>query len=249
MTGHDHLASVNRQQRMAAEHGIGGAEDGGPLLIIAGAGSGKTSTLAHRCVHLLLNRADPHRILLLTFSRRAGAEMTSRVERIAAGALGAKGRAAPGAIAWSGTFHAIGARLLRAHAAEIGLSPSFTILDREDAADLLDLARHDIGLSVRKTRFPLKRTCLAIYSHAVNAEAPLEAVLARAFPWCGAWESELRALFQRYVEAKQQQRVLDYDDLLLYWAQMMAVPELAAHVAQRFAHLLGDEYPGTNRPP
>src|SRR5207249_190604 len=82
------------------------------------------------------------------------AEMTSRVERIAAGALSAKGRAAPGAIAWSGTFHAIGARLLRAHAAEIGLSPSFTILDREDAADLLDLARHDLGLSMRKTRFP-----------------------------------------------------------------------------------------------
>src|SRR5882724_7622502 len=114
MTGHDHLATLNPQQRVAAEHGIGDADSStcGPLLIIAGAGSGKTNTLAHRVAHLLLNRADPHRILLLTFSRRAAAEMTSRVERIAAGALSAKGRAAPGALAWSGTFHAIGARLL-----------------------------------------------------------------------------------------------------------------------------------------
>ena len=249
MPGHDHLATLNPQQRSAAEHGVGEPDGaaGGPLLIIAGAGSGKTNTLAHRVAHLLLNRADPNRILLLTFSRRAAAEMTSRVERIAAGALSAKGRAAPGAIAWSGTFHAIGARLLRAHAAEIGLSPSFTILDREDAADLLDLARHDLGLSMRKTRFPLKRTCLAIYSHAVNAEAPLDAVLARGFPWCGEWEAELRALFASYVDHKQRQQVLDYDDLLLYWARMMAVPALAAAVAERFDHVLVDEYQDTNR--
>jgi DNA helicase II / ATP-dependent DNA helicase PcrA len=249
MTAQNHLAGLNPQQRMAVEHGIGDSEGtaGGPLLIIAGAGSGKTNTLAHRVAHLLLNGADPHRILLLTFSRRAAAEMTSRVERIAAGALGTWGRAAPGAIAWSGTFHAIGARLLRAHAVEIGISPSFTILDREDAADLLDLARHDLGLSMRKTRFPLKRTCLAIYSHAVNAEAPLDAVLARAFPWCGEWEAELKALFAAYVDAKQRQQVLDYDDLLLYWARMMAVPALAAAVAERFDHVLVDEYQDTNR--
>ena len=249
MPQHDHLATLNPQQRMAAEHGIGEAAGaaGGPLLIIAGAGSGKTNTLAHRVAHLLLNRADPHRILLLTFSRRAAAEMTGRVERIATAALGSQGRAAPGAIAWSGTFHAVGARLVRAHAMEIGLSPSFTILDREDAADLLDLARHDLGLSMRKTRFPLKRTCLAIYSHAVNAEAPLDAVLARVFPWCGEWEAELRALFAAYVDAKQRQQVLDYDDLLLYWARMMAVPALAEAVAERFDHVLVDEYQDTNR--
>src|SRR5690349_17231251 len=140
MTAQNHLASLNPQQRMAVEHGISDSEGtaGGPLLIIAGAGSGKTNTLAHRVAHLLLNGADPHRILLLTFSRRAAAEMTSRVERIAAGALGTRGRAAFGAVAWSGTFHAIGARLLRAHAVDVGISPSFTILDREDAADLLD---------------------------------------------------------------------------------------------------------------
>src|SRR5690242_21724974 len=113
-----YLQKLNPDQRAAVEHGVSAA-DPRPLLIIAGAGSGKTNTLAHRVAHLLLNGADPHRILLLTFSRRAAAEMTSRVERIAAGALGTRGRAAPGAIAWSGTFHAIGARLLRAHAVEI----------------------------------------------------------------------------------------------------------------------------------
>ncbi|HLH87860.1 MAG TPA: ATP-dependent helicase [Xanthobacteraceae bacterium] len=238
----DWLAALNPEQRRAVEHD--GAQ---PLLIIAGAGSGKTNTLAHRVAHLIVRGVDPRRILLLTFSRRAAAEMTRRVERITAQALRERGTLAPGGLAWSGTFHAIGARLLREYAPAIGLDRAFTIHDREDSADLLNLIRHDLGLSKTDRRFPAKGTCLSIYSRAVNAECPLEDVLGSAFPWCGGWEDELRALFAAYVEAKQRQHVLDYDDLLLYWSHMMAEPEIAAEIAERFDHVLVDEYQDTNR--
>jgi len=237
-----YLAGLNPEQRRAVTH------DGEtPLLVIAGAGSGKTSTLAYRVAHLIVTGTDPGRILLLTFSRRAAVEMGRRVARIAASVIGANGGAASAGLAWSGTFHAVGARLLRIYAPAIGLDPAFTIHDREDSADLISLVRHELGLSRSERRFPTKRTCLAIYSRAVNAETPLEAVLARAFPWCADWEQELRQLFARYVETKQRQGVLDYDDLLLYWAQMMAEPVLAADVAARFDQVLVDEYQDTNR--
>lgn len=243
-----HLDRLNPEQRRAVEHGVGAEAACGPLLVIAGAGSGKTNTLAHRVAHLILNGADPHRILMLTFSRRAAAEMARRVERIAATAFApARASAAPPVLSWSGTFHGIGARLLREYAAAIGLEQSFTIHDREDSADLLNLVRHERGLSATKERFPAKGTCLAIYSRAVNAQMPLEQVLAKAYPWCAAWERELRELFAAYVEAKQRQSVLDYDDLLLYWAQMMAEPALAADVGSRFDHVLVDEYQDTNK--
>jgi DNA helicase-2/ATP-dependent DNA helicase PcrA len=238
----DPLAALNPEQRRAVEHD--GAQ---PLLIIAGAGSGKTNTLAHRVAHLIVRGADPRRILLLTFSRRAAAEMTRRVERIPAQALRERGAAAAGGLTWSGTFHAVGARLLREFASAIGLDRAFTIHDREDSADLLNLIRHDLGFSKTDRRFPAKGTCLSIYSRAVNAECPLEDVLGAAFPWCGGWEDELRALFAAYVEAKQRQHVLDYDDLLLYWAHMMAEPQIAEEIATRFDHVLVDEYQDTNR--
>ena len=147
---------------------------------------------------------------------------------------------------WSGTFHAIGARILRGHAASIGLDPAFTIHDREDSADLLNLVRHELGLSEKDKRFPLKATCLAIYSRATNAAEPLDVVLRDNFPWCAAWEADLRTLFEAYVDAKQRQHVLDYDDLLLYWAELMRVPELAAAVGAQFDHVLVDEYQDTN---
>jgi DNA helicase-2/ATP-dependent DNA helicase PcrA len=239
-----YLDKLNPDQRRAVEHGIGAAEDLRPLLIIAGAGSGKTSTLAHRVAHIVVNGGDPRRILLMTFSRRAAADMTRRAERIVAAAVGSSA-AVP--LAWSGTFHSIGARLLREYAGQIGLSPAFTIHDRGDAADLMNLVRHELGLSRTKSRFPMKATCLAIYSRAVNCEAPLEEVLANSFPWCCGWEAELRNLFAAYVEVKQRQNVLDYDDLLLYWAQMMAEAALAADVGARFDHVLVDEYQDTNR--
>jgi DNA helicase-2/ATP-dependent DNA helicase PcrA len=246
----DYLDKLNAEQRRAVEHGIGADTplgDAAPLLIIAGAGSGKTNTLAHRVAHLIVSGADPRRILLLTFSRRAAAEMQRRVERITAQVLGANGGVMAGALAWSGTFHAIGARLLREHARDIGLDPGFTIHDREDSADLMNLVRHELGLSKMHKRFPMKGTCLSIYSRAVNATAPLDETLGSFFPWCAEWEGELRTLFAAYVEAKQKQNVLDYDDLLLYWSQVMLEGALAAEIAARFDHVMVDEYQDTNR--
>jgi DNA helicase II / ATP-dependent DNA helicase PcrA len=239
------LDTLNPQQRRAVEHGGPALANCAPLLIIAGAGSGKTNTLAHRVVHLIERGADPRRIVLLTFSRRAAAEMTRRVDRLFANPTHGAPRA--DTIAWAGTFHAIGARLLREHAADIGLAREFTIHDREDSSDLINLVRHELGFSKARERFPAKSTCLAIYSRAVNSEAALDEVLGADFPWCAMWEKELRTLFAHYVEAKQAHNVLDYDDLLLYWAQMMQEAAVAEAVAARFDHILVDEYQDTNR--
>jgi DNA helicase-2/ATP-dependent DNA helicase PcrA len=238
-----YLEKLNPDQRAAVEHGVAG-DDARPLLIIAGAGSGKTDTLAHRVAHLVMGGADPHRILLLTFSRRAAAEMEARATRILNRASGTNASAG---LVWSGTFHAIGARFLREYAERIGLDRAFTIHDREDAADLMNLVRHELDFSRTAERFPQKGTCLAIYSRVVNAESPLETVLGQAFPWCANWAAELRKLFASYVEAKQRQNVLDYDDLLLYWAHMLAERAFAAEIGERFDHILVDEYQDTNR--
>ena len=137
--------------------------------------------------------------------------------------------------------------MLRDYAGRIGLDESFTIHDRGDSEDLLGLVRHDLGLSSTQNRFPQKGTCLSIYSRVVNSQQPFLQVLQQTFPWCAQWESELKKLFGAYVEAKQAQNVLDYDDLLLFWSEMMADPELAAEVGARFDHVLVDEYQDTNR--
>jgi DNA helicase-2/ATP-dependent DNA helicase PcrA len=241
-----YLDTLNPAQRRAVTYG-GGATPAPPLLIIAGAGSGKTNTLAHRVAHLLVSGADPRRILLMTFSRRAAGEMSKRVERIARKVLGDGASVMANALTWAGTFHGIGARLLRDQADQLGLDPAFTIHDREDAADQMNLVRHELGFSKTEARFPTKGTCLAIYSRCVNAEQPIENVLGRSYPWCVAWVAELKELFSAYVEAKQAQNVLDYDDLLLYWAQAMTVPAIAADIGGRFDHVMVDEYQDTNR--
>ncbi|MGB7078591.1 MAG: ATP-dependent helicase, partial [Xanthobacteraceae bacterium] len=240
------LLELNPQQRRAVEHGGATSVACGPLLIIAGAGSGKTNALAHRVAHLIEHGADPHRVMLLTFSRRAAAEMTRRVGRILADMT--RGAASPAhSICWAGTFHSIGARLVREFADDIGVGREFTIHDREDSADLMNLIRHELGFSKTKERFPAKGTCLAIYSRAVNSETALGDMLDSCFPWCAMWQDELRRLFATYVEAKQAQNVLDYDDLLLYWAHMMQEPSIAREVGARFDHVLVDEYQDTNR--
>jgi DNA helicase-2/ATP-dependent DNA helicase PcrA len=244
-----YLESLNREQRRAVEHGVRekNAAPGPPLLVIAGAGSGKTNTLAHRVAHLIVNGADPRRILLMTFSRRAAAEMTRRVERIARQVIGNSAGTMTDALTWAGTFHGIGARLLREYADRIGLDPAFTIHDREDSADLMNLVRHELGFSTTESRFPTKGTCLAVYSRCINAELEIEEVVGTTFPWCSAWETELKELFAAYVEAKQRQNVLDYDDLLLYWAHTISDPGLAKDIGGRFEHVLVDEYQDTNR--
>ena len=244
-----YLDKLNRERRRAVEHGVQDNEcvPAPALLVIAGAGSGKTNTLAHRVAHLIINGADPRRILLMTFSRRAATEMARRIERISRIVPGAHLGAMGDALTWAGTFHGIGARLLREYAEQIGISPAFTIHDREDAADLMNLVRHQLGFSKTESRFPTKSTCLQIYSRAVNAEQPLDVVLRGHFPWCASWQEQLRALFRAYVEAKQAQNVLDYDDLLLFWAQTMTDPLLAGDIGAKFDHVMVDEYQDTNR--
>jgi DNA helicase-2/ATP-dependent DNA helicase PcrA len=183
----------------------------------------------------------------MTFSRRAAAEMARRVARIAGKLGGSNSPLMSGPLEWAGTFHAIGACLLREYAERIGLDPAFTIHDREDSADLMNLVRHEQGFSKTERRFPTKGSCVAIYSRCVNAETSLDQVLNQFFPWCASWTSELKQLFAAYIEAKQAQNVLDYDDLLLYWAQMMSDAALAEDVGGRFDHVLVDEYQDTNR--
>ena len=244
----DPFAALNAQQREAVEHGLGEASAAaGPLLVIAGAGTGKTMTLASRVARLVLAGADPQRILLLTFSRRAAQEMERRCGRVLHAALGLRAtQQAPG-LPWAGTFHSIGARLLREYAGAIGLSEQFTIHDRGDAEDAMGQARQALGFAATAKRFPMKGTCLAIYSRVVNSRQGVDEVVSSFFPWCLGWESELKQLFRAYVHDKQQQQLLDYDDLLLYWQQMMAEPALAAHIGARFEHVLVDEYQDTNR--
>jgi DNA helicase-2/ATP-dependent DNA helicase PcrA len=221
-----------------------------PLLIIAGAGTGKTNTLAHRVAHLLLQGVAPEEILLLTFSRRASREMIRRAQRIVEKALMERsGSAAPssaGRLTWAGTFHSIAVRLLRRYAPQLSLDPQFSVMDRGDSADLMDIARQSLDLSHVEKRFPRKETCLAIYSHRINTQGSLQETLEDLFPWCAEWQTELTTLFRKYVELKQAQQVLDYDDLLLYWHILMQQPLLARDIGAQFAHVLVDEYQDTN---
>ena len=247
----DYLALLNPSQRQAAAFGEQRAKQGfsaGPLLVIAGAGTGKTMTLAHRVAHLIIQGVDPERILLLTFTRRAAQEMTRRVEAIVREALKREGKAPAAAnmLGWSGTFHSIANRLLRRYARNLGLDPGFSVLDRGDAADLMDVVRHELGFSKKSRRFPKKDTCLAIYSRCVNSGKALADSLAETYPWCTEWEAELRQLFRAYVAEKQENEALDYDDLLLYWHHLLADPEYAAELGAWFDHILVDEYQDTN---
>ena len=247
------FAGLNAAQREAATHGevAGNGVRAPPLLVIAGAGTGKTNTLAHRVAYFLLHGVAPERLLLLTFTRRAALEMTRRAQRVVAQALAA---AKPGAalpsmlrLPWSGTFHAIGNRLIRQHAQRLGLEPSFSVLDRGDAADLMDVVRHRLGFSKTEKRFPRKDTCLGIYSHRINSQQPLRHTLETAYPWCLDWEPQLTELYRAYVEEKLAQQALDYDDLLLYWHVMMGDPALAREIGAQFDQVLVDEYQDTNR--
>ncbi len=235
-------ARLNPQQQEAACH----PPAAGPLLVIAGAGSGKTLTLAARLAWLVSQGADPQRTLLLTFSRRAAGEMARRAGRLLHESLRLPAGTPPPVLPWCGTFHSVGARLLRDEAAAIGLVTGFTVLDRADAQDLLGLSRQALGLADSTHRFPLPPTCLAIHSRSVNTREPLSALLRDQYPWCGAHEADLQRLFAAYGEAKLAQQSLDYDDLLLAWWHLMKVPALAARIAGRWDHVLVDEVQDIN---
>jgi len=240
------LEGLNSAQREAVRHGME------PLLIVAGAGTGKTTTLTHRVAWLVHSGIDPKRILLLTFTRRAAAEMLGRVGSCLKQLETAKGPNAPrlaraqqNAI-WGGTFHAMAVHLLRQHGRLIGLEPEFSVVDRADAEDLLNVARQQLVKPAEGKRFPTKETCLSIYSRCVNAREPLQRVLTNMFPWCVEFEDELKRLFQAYVDRKEQLRMLDYDDLLLFWNALVADEAGAAAVRRQFDCVLVDEYQDTN---
>ncbi len=247
-----HLESLNLAQRKAVAYGATSPDGGfraGPLLVIAGAGTGKTNTLAHRVAHLVLNGVDPSRIMLLTFTRRAATEMRRRAIDILRKALddtlGGRSQALAQRLVWAGTFHSIANRLLRHYAPQLKLDPCYTVVDRADSADVLDQLRAELGFAGGEQRFPRKDTCLAIYSYRVNTGKSLADTL-QIFPWCRQWEEELKKLFRGYVERKQQLALLDYDDLLLYWQVLVSEPRLARHVGGHFDHILVDEYQDTN---
>src|SRR6185437_15544206 len=249
-----HLAKLNGPQRRAVTFGEPLPERGyksGPLLIVAGAGTGKTDTLAHRVAHLVIHGVDPARIMMLTFTRRAAIEMRRRAFELAKSALsetlGGVSQSILQRMSWAGTFHSLGNRLLRHYARHLKLDPQFSVLDRGDSADLMDSVRQELGLAQKEQRFPRKDTCLQIYSHRVNTQRPLKETLDGQFPWCAQWESDLTRLYRTYVERKQHNSLLDYDDLLLYWQIMMSDSRLAAHVGGHFDHVLVDEYQDTNR--
>ncbi len=240
--GPDHpvLAPLNRSQLAAVVH------DERPLLIAAGAGTGKTKTLVHRVAWQVAQGIAPARILLLTFTRRAASEMLRRAEALLQSGLGPKAASASQRI-WGGTFHAMATRLLRRYGQAIGLPPDFTIHDQSDSQDLMHLVRTELGLAKTDKRFPQKGTCLAIYSRCVNAREPLEEVLDRHFRWCRSWRMELARLFDAYVERKAKARVLDYDDLLTHWLALLEDPASGPRIRGLFDRILVDEYQDTNR--
>jgi len=247
--------ALNAQQKRAASYGTPLPDrkgvEAGPLLVIAGAGTGKTKTVAHRVAHLLLNGVDPVRIMLLTFTRRAAYEMKQRASDVVRtelnDTLGDRARQLAQRLTWSGTFHSIGNRLLRHYARQLKLDPAFSVIDRGDSSDLLDTLREELKFTTAYQRFPKKDTCLAIYSWRVNTQKSLKDTLEQQFPWFQNWHDELTRLFRAYVERKQKYSLLDYDDLLLYWNAMMGNPKLAAVVGGNFDHVLVDEYQDTNR--
>ena len=237
----DILAGLNEEQRAATEH------EGGPLLVVAGAGTGKTLTLAARVAWLVTGGLDPQRMLLLTFSRRAAGEMARRAGQLLHASLGLSPRTSPPALPWCGTFHSVGARLLREESARIGLPAGFTVLDRADAQDLMALVRQSLGLAAGESRFPMAPTCLAIHSRCVNTRQSLAKVLAEVYPWCATHEAALARLFEAFGEAKLQQLSLDYDDLLLAWWHLMQQPDIAKRMRGRWDHVLVDEVQDVNR--
>src|SRR5476649_1893316 len=202
----DFAAELNPAQLRAATHADG------PLLIIAGAGTGKTRTLVYRVAHLLEKGVRPERILLLTLTRRSAQEMLGRAERL----VGSASRAVNG-----GTFHATAHRLLRRFGQSAGLPADFTIMDQSDAEDLMQLWRAKLGFSEKKKRFPKKATLHQVYSRHVNTEIPVPAILSEDYPQYREFEEEFSRIFADYTARKGERNLVDYDDLLLFWAMLV----------------------------
>lgn len=231
--------NLNDAQREAVAYGDG------PLLVVAGAGTGKTTMLAHRVANLAARGADPSRILLLTFSRRAAAELVQRATHL----LETVSREQSARIAriWGGTFHAVGTRLLRIYGKHVGLPPNFAILDRADQEDLMNLVRAEVVTVSDSKRFPKKGTCVSMYSRCINSQKKLYEILAHYYPKFEEYLPELSRLFDAYMQRKVEDALLDYDDLLLYWSALMRHPEIGEKIRNRFGWVLVDEFQDTNR--
>ncbi len=227
------LRELNPEQRSAVRH------RGGPLLILAGAGTGKTTTLCARVAWLVAEGSAPERILLLTFTRRAAREMLGRARALVSMPAGTAG-------ILGGTFHSVAHRFVRIHAAALGLAPGFGVLDAGDAADLIDLIREEHGHAQRRDRFPKKSTLLDIYSRTVNAQRPLAKVVAETFPWCEEHTEAMAGLFKAYSARKRTLGVLDLDDLLLYWRALAVDEHVGPTIGEAFDHILIDEYQDVN---
>jgi DNA helicase-2/ATP-dependent DNA helicase PcrA len=228
----DFAAELNPEQAAAATHGDG------PLLIIAGAGTGKTRTLVYRVAHLIERGVRPDRILLLTFTRRAAQEMLNRSERL----VGATSKKVHG-----GTFHATAHRLLRRFGSAAGLAKDFTIMDQGDSADLMQLSRSQLGYAQKSKRFPKKETLQYVYSRHINTGFSVEDILRDGYPQFLDYLPDFGKIFVDYTYRKQARNLVDYDDLLLFWAMMVEQsPELATKIAGLYDHILVDEYQDTN---
>lgn len=211
----------------------------GSMLVVAGAGSGKTRTLAMRVAHLVGNGADPSRILLLTFTRRAAQEMLSR----AAAAIGCEDVSA----IWGGTFHAVCHRLLRHLAPAIGLHPGFSLIDQTDAVDLMSAARSAIvEVPNANKRFPGAATLLDIYGRVASSQESVSEVLSRYFPWCQGHREAIICIFKEYSESKARLRILDFDDLLLYVYAASGSTDHSHLLRGHFDHVLVDEFQDVN---
>jgi len=229
----DFSAELNPEQLAAAAHGDG------PLLVIAGAGTGKTRTLVYRVAHLIDRGVPAERILLLTFTRRAAQEMLSRAERLV-GTASSK--------VHGGTFHATGHRLLRQYGRAAGMPSEFSIMDQGDAVDLVGIARANLGVGKKEKRFPKKETLHWIYSRHVNTEVPIEDVIHEGYPQFLDYSQDMMRIFAEYISRKQERSLVDYDDLLLCWALMLEhSPDLATRIAGTYDHVLVDEFQDTNQ--
>ncbi|MEJ2703406.1 MAG: UvrD-helicase domain-containing protein [Sedimentisphaerales bacterium] len=211
---------------------------GGPMLVIAGAGSGKTRALTYRLAWLVKNGVDPSRIMLVTFTNRAAREMLSRVETL----VQQKTRDI-----WGGTFHHIANRILRQHGSKLGISPDFTILDREDSKDLIASCIHDAGVDIHKRRFPQKSVLASISSFVQNTLDPLEAVLTKRYPMFNQELQQIEQVLILYNSKKMQRQLLDFDDLLSIWLRLLIEhQDVRDLLARQFLHILVDEYQDTN---
>jgi DNA helicase-2/ATP-dependent DNA helicase PcrA len=223
---------LNEEQRAVVMAG------GGPLLVIAGAGSGKTRTVTYRVARLIEAGVAPSRILLVTFTNRAAREMLSRVESLVQADLRR---------VWGGTFHSIANRLLRRHAASLGYQDNYTILDSEDTRDLIDSCIEEAAIDTKARRFPKGEVLREMFSYATNTDTPLEQVMTSKFPHFEPLTSQIKRVDRLYQTRKLERNAMDYDDLLVNWKRLMAEkPDIAAIYQDQFQHVLVDEYQDTN---